>query len=136
MTMPQHATRGFMALLTVIVLGAASLLMAVASARIGLDELEAGYVENGGQEVLAAADGCLEEALRRLVIDENYGLPTAPINLIIGSSSCIIEVADQGGGGRVVTVTAVRGDFTKKIEATLAVVGGVVTLNSWQEKSD
>src|SRR3989338_4977442 len=90
---PNHS-KGFSALLTVLIIGVVALAMAYSSSMLGLGELDLGYTAQKGGEAFSAADGCLEEAMRRLRLDAGY---TGSLVLQVGSNSCTITVNGLGG---------------------------------------
>lgn len=120
--------RGATAILTVVIIGAAALIMAVAASYLGLGELDMGYVSQKGGETFAVADGCAEEALRHLRINTSYTGDT----LSLGGGSCIISIS-TAGADRTITVTSTIGDFNKSLEINLTLSGDVITINSWSE---
>jgi hypothetical protein len=124
--------KGFVALMTIVIVSAAALIIAYSASFLGLGELDMGYVEYRGSEAYYIADGCMEEALERLRLDASY---TGSI-LSMTNGSCIMSVV-TGGGISTTTITASTTDsYHKKLESVTAVSGGVVTINSWEEKTD
>lgn len=122
--------RGAAALLTIVIIGAASLIMAISVAQLGLGELEMGYIEGKGSAALAFADGCGEEALVRLRKDSTY---TGEI-LTLDDKSCTIVVTGSGAD-RTVFSTATVGSYTKKIQMQITLNSSAITINSWSEVS-
>ncbi|MFH1089109.1 MAG: hypothetical protein V1716_01645 [Candidatus Uhrbacteria bacterium] len=122
--------RGAAALLTIVIIGAASLIMAISAAQLGLGELEMGYTEGKGSAVLSFADGCGEEALARLRKNSAYTGET----LTVGDRSCIITVTG-GGAERTVASVATIGSYTKKIQMQITLNNSVITINNWSEVS-
>jgi len=120
--------RGMAALIIVLVIGATALILALSSSFLGLGELDMGFTSQKGGEVTSLADGCMEEALRQIQLAANYSGET----LNLAENSCIIDVQTDGDS-RIITVTAVMGDFGEKIEANVTFNDGVITLNSWQK---
>lgn len=131
---------GFSALLTVLIIGVAALTMAYSASLLGLGELELGYTAQKGGEAFYAADGCLEETLRRLRLNANYGVGAGIISLTIGNNSCTITIDDLGGNQRQIIVKGESKGYYKKIRAVATValqpVLNIVTINSWEERSD
>ncbi|MFH1661925.1 MAG: hypothetical protein ABIA02_02420 [Candidatus Falkowbacteria bacterium] len=123
--------RGMAALLTVVIIAAATLIMAFNASLLGLGELDMGYTSQKGAEASSIADGCVEEAMRRLRLDSNYSGGT----LNIGSGSCIIGIVADGNN-RTITVTGTAQEFHKKIQATATLSGSDTALNTWQEISE
>lgn len=128
--------KGVAALLTIVIVAAAALIMAYSSSLLGLGELDLGYTSQKSSEAFAVADGCMEETLRRIRLDTNYGVGVGDINLTVSNGSCIINVKDLGGNQRRITITGTSGDYNKKIEAEITLSGNVIAIDSWQEKSD
>lgn len=124
--------RGLAALLTVVIVGAAAFIMAFSSSILGLGELDQGYVESRGEEALSIADGCTDEAFRRIILNTGY----SGGNITTENGSCIINVVPSGSN-RTITVTASTTDnYYGKIETNITLSGNDITLNSWEEKSD
>ncbi|MBD3311545.1 MAG: hypothetical protein GF349_03545 [Candidatus Magasanikbacteria bacterium] len=121
-------SRGVAALLTIVIVGAAALIMAYSTSVLGLGELEMGYSSQKGDQALLLADGCIEEALNRLRLDAGY----TGSNLYLGDGSCIIGVSGVGGS-RVIFATGTVDIYTKviRVEATLS--GSNVDVTTWEE---
>ncbi len=106
--------QGAAAILTVVIVGAATLLMAYSASLLGLGELEMGYLAQKGEEAFYVADGCVQEAMHRLRKDSGY----SGSSLNLGNGSCIISVAGSGSE-RAITVTGTLGVHTKTISTDL-----------------
>lgn len=120
--------RGIAAMITIVVVGVAALIMAYSASFLGLGELDMGYTAQKGTQSFVLADGCIEEALYRLKLDNTYTGDT----LSIDENSCIITVSGAGSN-RTVSATATVGDFTRDISADVTITGGVVTIDSWND---
>ena len=120
---------GIAALLTIVIIGAASLIMAYSASILSLGDLELGFDSQKGSQAFALADGCMEEAMRRLEIDDLYVGGT----LSIGDNSCIIVISSSGSD-RTILVTSEVDIYHKKIEAQVTLSSGELVLNSWEEK--
>ncbi len=119
---------GVAALLTVVIVAAATLIMSYSASLLGLGELDMGYTSSLGAEAFSVADGCMEEAFRRIRLDTNYNGGS----LGLGSGTCIIGVV-ANGNNRTITVTGTVLEYNKKIEANLILSGNVITIDSWEE---
>ncbi len=122
---------GFAVMIAIIVIGAATLIMAYSSSILSMGELELGYYSEKGEEAFAVADGCMEESMRRLRIDSGYS--GGILNL--GSGSCTISISPSGSD-RIITVTGTVDNYNKKIEANITLSGNDIILNSWEELSN
>lgn len=122
--------KGAAALFTVIIVSATVLIMAYSASVLGLGELELGYTSQRGAETFHLADGCMEEAMRRLRLDTNY--TTSTLNL--DSGSCIITVSGAGSN-RTIVVNSTVENYNKKIQSDVTLNGNVITVDSWEELS-
>lgn len=120
--------KGAAALLTVLIIGASSLVMAYTASQLGWGELEMGYDNYRGKQTLSLAEGCANEALQRLKFDPSYGGD----NLSLGSGSCIITVTESGND-RSIAVTATAFDYTRELDINITLDNGDIIINSWQE---
>ncbi|MSR76270.1 MAG: hypothetical protein EXS68_01610 [Candidatus Ryanbacteria bacterium] len=128
---------GVAALFIIVVVGSSALLMAVGASLLGMSELTSGFVTARGQEALALADGCLEEALER--IRYNSALDEASIENnepLYALGSCTIEMTDIPGPYIQLEITATIDGYYKKIVGVIdpAVEGN--QLVSWTEASN
>jgi len=124
--------KGMAALLTVVIVGAATLLMAFSAIILGLGELEMGYASQQGEETFQVANGCLEESLLRLRINSttyNGGI------LNLGSGSCIIGISGTGNE-RLIMVTGTVGDYNKYLQVKVDLEGGEARIGDWKETSN
>jgi len=128
--------RGVVALFLIVLIAAASFIMAYGSALLGVGELDMGYVASRGREAFANADGCAEDALRRLRYDTGYtgGTYTLP------NGGCVIIIT-TAGSTRTLSVTAnVADTYFKAIQVDVtvggdSVTGTIITVDSWKEIS-
>ncbi|MCK5591230.1 MAG: hypothetical protein KAI72_04670 [Candidatus Pacebacteria bacterium] len=124
----QKDQKGIAAILTVIIISAATLIMAFNSSLLGLGELELGYTSQKSGEAMAVADSCVEESLRRLRLDSSYAGGVLNVN----SDSCVINIV-VAGANRTIVAESTVGEYHKKIQVEATLSGRDVTVNSWQE---
>lgn len=120
--------QGVAALLTVIIIAAATITMAFTASLLGLGELELGYISQKSSETLSVADSCAEDTLRRLRLDLNYSGGM----LNVGDGSCIINITPDGDN-RTIIVESVIEKYYKKIQVEATLSGSNTAINSWQE---
>ncbi len=126
---------GVAALLTIIIVSAATLIMAYNASLLGLGELDMGYASQKGGEALSMADGCVEDAFWRLRLDSAY----SGGNMTVSDGSCIINILANGNDRVISVIASTTGDYYKKIEANITLSSDtipLITINSWEEKSD
>jgi hypothetical protein len=120
---------GIALILVVIIVGAAALIIALNIALLGLGELDQGYTSQKGGEAFSFADGCMEETLRRLRIDNTYSGGT----LNLPNGNCIINVTSNGDNRIIITTSTVH-SHSKVLQMDVDMDGSnVITVNSWQE---
>jgi hypothetical protein len=119
---------GVVAMLVVVIICAVALLMSVGAARLGLGEMESGFVAQKSDQTLNAGEGCMEEALERLRKDSSY----TGGNLNIYEGSCIITVV-ANGAARTITTSVTAGEYNKKIQVSATLGGAAIIINSWSE---
>ena len=128
---------GMIALLLVVVIGAAAFVMAYASTFLGIGDLTMSYNSNRGAEVYSLADGCVETALENFRNDPiNYIGQT----LFFSGGSCIITVSGSGAD-RIISAAAASDNYTSIIDAAAAFSTGaygenIITINSWTEREN
>lgn len=123
---------GIAALFTIVVIGSAVLLMSYASIMRGIGELDMGFTAQRGGESFALADGCVEEALRRLRL--NPGITSISLSSVSGT--CTAAITSSGNQRSIIATAIVDGAYYKRIQVTLTLSGNVITsIDSWQEVS-
>lgn len=129
---------GFAMLMVVVIIAASMLIMAYNASLFGMGESDLGFTNQKGGEALAVAEACNDEVLRRIRIDNNYGVGAGNINLSIGTNSCIINVS-ANSFSRTILITGTAGQFNKKIQTDITISGvnsDIITVNRWQERTD
>jgi len=132
----KNRKEGIAALLVVVVVSAVVLTMAFGAAMTGIGELDMGFTVSKGMTAFAFADGCMEEALRRLRIDKSW--PSALLS--VDGGSCIMFNVDNAdinppNDRRTILVVGSDGTYFSFIEAVVDVldIGNVVTIQTWKE---
>src|SRR3989339_564366 len=83
--------------------------------------------------VVIISEGCVEEALRRIQIDNSYTVSNFPLS--IGSESCIISVEDNIGQ-KIITIVGNTDNYYKKIRVIISIVGEEIAIQSWEELTE
>jgi hypothetical protein len=126
--------RGVAMLIVVVVISATALIMALGSTMLGIGEADSGYTVSKGEEAFSIADGCMEEALEHLRVDNTYSSGT----LTLPNGSCTITISGAGSSRTVVVLGTTSDSYNKKIQATatLSPSNRSLSVTSWQEKTD
>lgn len=121
--------KGMAALLTVVIIGVATVIMSVSASLLSIGELDMGYTSSKAGEVFYLTDACMEETLRRIQLDSGYSANNN--TLLMGAGSCIINIVAVGSN-RVVTSEGVLGEYRQKIQVNLMILNKKITINNWQ----
>jgi len=117
------SSRGFIALLSVIIIGAILLIVGLATASLGQSQLQVAAGTNEEHRTRDYAAACLEEAILRLKRNETTPFPYYPavVPLPDVAAACSITAMTGSGTARTVNVTSSTvGFFTKSVVVNLA----------------
>ncbi len=121
---------GMGAILIVVVVCAATLIMACGASLISTNENDLVYLDSLANNTMIMAEGCAEDILQRINLDpsltlNNYELP-------IGAGSCIINLTSDANK-RIMVVNAKNISFYKTLEIKMTLNGSLITIDSWEE---
>lgn len=120
--------KGYIAITTVLLISAITLMIAVTVTLISISEGQSSLASSKGEERLNFVEGCMEDAILKIRNSASYagGTTTTP------DGNCTILVSKVGS---VYTVTASPVDLTylKKVQAVVTRGASTVTITSWQE---
>lgn len=127
--------KGFIALVSILVISAVALTVSVSIALLGVGEASSSLSFKKGQESLKVAESCIEEALIRLRDNASYDPAGASTTLPDLAGSCTIDVSGTGVNRTIdVTSTISAGpDYTKKIQVTAKRAGNSINITGWAE---
>jgi hypothetical protein len=121
---------GYIALLAVLVVGAAATAIALVLLSSGADSQRSGLVEQRSKQARALSVACAEEALQQ--IHDNIAFSgTNPLSL--GQGSCTYVVTVLTGTTRSIASTGTVGNVVKKVQAYVTLSSSNLTITSWQE---
>lgn len=126
---------GFVALLTIIVIAAMTLLVSLNASLLGLGELDLGYTSQKGGEVYAIADGCAEESLRRFRLDTSY----TGGSITTKNGSCIIEIIATAPNATSTVTASTMSLYYKTVQVAFEYTNEArpaLTILSWAEQSN
>lgn len=126
----QHSQSGYVALLSVLILGAVATSVGIALLVSGTDSQRASLVEQQSKQARAAAVACAEEALQTIHDTTTY---TGSNNLTLSSSSCSYTVTNNGGASRTILATGTAGNVVKKVQVYVTIGASSISVTSWQE---
>ncbi|MDP2656076.1 MAG: hypothetical protein Q8P11_00740 [bacterium] len=121
---------GFITLISVLVVGAVGVAIAVSLLLLGLGSSRTSFALEQSDQAKALNNACAEEALQQIADSTAY---TGSGNLALGHGSCIYTVTSQGGGNRTVTTSGTVGTIVRKSTIIITAVNPSITITSWQE---
>ncbi|MBI4273034.1 hypothetical protein HY621_04250 [Candidatus Uhrbacteria bacterium] len=125
--------KGASVLIAILIMSGALVLIALASISQSIGELDLSYSSSKGNEALWLAEGCSQETLRRIRMNQSYGIGAGVITLTTSSGSCTIQITDLGSGNRRILSMATAATATKQIQVEFSLNGSVITITSWME---
>lgn len=132
---------GFIALITVIIVSAITLIVAATTIFLGTSESLLGFSADQSHETFQIGESCMEEALFRLKQEQVYAGET----IFLGNGSCVITITGTGGKNstRVIvassTVSTPLASFTRRITASTTQISNAddnattTDLTRWRE---
>lgn len=121
---------GMTLLISVLVLGAVTIVVGAGIAVRGIEEVDVGRSTVQTAEALAAADGCVEVAMLQL----KRGVAFTGTTLPIGDGVCHVRVSGSSSSYAVVASGTVL-QWTREIRAGITMSGSVIQELIWEEPS-
>jgi hypothetical protein len=127
-----RSQNGYIALITMLVVGAASLAIALTLLVNGTDSQRAGLVAQQSAGARGLADACMEEALQQMHDNSAF---TGTNSITLGKGTCSYTITNNGGNNRTVDVTGTVSNVVRKIQAHVTINTSDISVTSWQEVS-
>lgn len=123
---------GYVALLSVLIVGAAATAIALTLLLTGTDSQKSSLVTQRSMQARSLATACAEEALQQMHDDTAF---TGTDTLNIGQGSCTYTVTNTGGTNRIIDASGTVGDVVRKIQVYATIETLSISITSWQEVS-
>lgn len=125
--------RGYIALVSVIVVGAVgvAIMLSIMLSGISTTKTDFAIQQSGSAKVLASS--CGEEALQKIL---ETGTTSSNATILIGSGTCSYTITSQNGQNITINATALIGTITSKVKIVIATTTPAILLSSWQEVGD
>lgn len=120
---------GYVALMAVLIVGAASLAISTALLSAGTDSQRRALVVQ--QSVLARnmAAACAEDALETIHDNTSY---TGTTNVTLGTN-CSYTVTNLGGSSRRIDASGSAGNVVRRVQVHVTIGASSISVTSWQE---
>lgn len=119
-------TRGYITLVSVLVVGAIGASVAVSMLGLGLASSRTGLAYQQLQQARALADACAEEALLQVRTTTTTG------SLALSSGQCTYVITTQGQDS-IINATGTVNTVVRKVRLTVSTVTSPVVIASWVE---
>lgn len=124
---------GFVALISVLVVGAAGVAVAVSLLLLGVGAARTSIAAIQSQQGKSLANACAEEALERVREKTSF---TGNETIALGLGTCNFAVTSQGGENRTVTASGTVGGVVRKTKIIINKINPTIQVVSWQEVAD
>lgn len=128
-----QANKGYIVLITVLLVGAVGAAIAVSVIWLGLGRGKSSLALEQSNQAKALANACTEEALQQ-IRDSTAFTGTGSLN--VGQGTCSYTVTAGVGENRTITSSGTVGTIIRKVKVLISVINPSITVTSWQEVVD
>lgn len=134
MTKEKIMQKGYIALITVLIVMAVVVVSASTVAYLAIGEAQSGFALFKGEDALNFVEGCTEDALYKTRANSSFGEPVGtPIVLTRPEGTCLVTVVSKVGNTWTVDVTRQATKYKRTIRAVFDRLPTGITLTSWKE---
>jgi len=124
---------GYVALMAVLMIGAAATAIALGLLVGGTDSQRSTLVAQQSAQARSAANACAEEALQVMHDTTSY---VGTSNLTLATGACSYTVSSTGASTRIIDTTGTVGDVVRRVKIYVTITSSSLSITSWQEVSD
>lgn len=121
---------GYVALISVLIIGAVSLAVASALLITGADAQQENLARQQSAKARQAAAGCIDEALQQIHDAPAF---TGTASITIAGTQCTYTVTNTGASTRTIDASSTSGIAIRKIQAYATIGASSLSISSWQE---
>jgi len=125
--------KGYVALVTVLLVGAVGLSIAISLILIGIGQTRSSDSLDNLNQARALANACIEDALQEIRNSESF---VGTGNLAMDNGNCNYTVIDQGGENREIQAVGTVGAINRKVKVNIDSIYPKINIVTWQELSD
>ncbi|MFS8130467.1 MAG: hypothetical protein ACMG57_00660 [Candidatus Dojkabacteria bacterium] len=126
-----HKKRGYVTLLSVIILGAISILVLTTTMVIDTESIYATDVLDQGKQAKAYADSCAERAID--LLKQNTAYVGGETYTLTGGTCTVNTLTGTGNSNRTFTTLGVFENSTRRVSVSVTTVNPTTVIGSWQE---
>lgn len=131
-TMSNSSAGGYVALITVMIVGAVAAAVSTALLLTGVDSQRASLVTQQSAQARSLVVACVEEALQQIHDSTAF---TGTNNLSLGQGTCSYTVTNTGGSNRTIDASGTVGSVVRKNQVYVTIGSSSISITSWQEVS-
>ncbi len=124
---------GYVALLSVLIVGAVALATATVVLVGGSDSQRESLAEQQNVQARNLATACGEDALQQM--HDNTAYTATNVQLTLGQGTCVYTVTNTGGSSRTIDATGTVGNIVRKIKVYVTINATSISVTAWQEVS-
>lgn len=121
---------GYVALLSVLITGAASIAIALALLMTGTDAQKSVLVTQQSAQARGLATSCAEEALQQIHDATSF---TGTNSLVLGQGNCNYTVTNTGGNNRTIDASGTVDGVVRRVRIYATITASSISITSWQE---
>lgn len=121
---------GYVAILSILIIGAVSLAIASALLIGGADSQREILALQQSTQARNLATSCGEEAMQQIHDNTTF---TGTNSLSLGAGNCTYTVTNPGGTSRTILATGIVGDATRSVQISATVGVSAISVVSWQD---
>jgi len=129
----KEVNRGYIALISVIVIAAIGSALMISLIASGIDASKTDFSLQQAGSARSLASSCAEEALQKIL---ETSTTTGIGNLTIASGTCSYLITSINGQNITINATGLLGTVTRKIKVVIATTTPGISLSSWEEVAD
>ena len=119
--------KGYVAVSTVIVVGAVVLAIGISVIMNGINEVQSAFAETQQEKALALVNACARDGMIRL--NKNN---TIPASIVLPEGSCTVTINSHTGSSWDITFSGTFNGYTKSVRIT-ATRSSTIVINSWKQ---
>ncbi|MDP3962890.1 MAG: hypothetical protein Q8Q39_00105 [bacterium] len=130
MLQPVSDKKGFITLISVLVVSAVGLSIALSLLLLGLGSSQTSFALAQSMQARSLANACAEESLRRVKNSLSF---SGTSSLTFFGGTCTYSVANIGAQSRTITISGAVGTIVRKVSISISQITPFINVVSWQE---
>ncbi len=131
MRVKTKAQSGYIALMFVLIVGAAATAISLTLLMVGTDRQREAGLSAQSSQARGLANACADEAMQQ--IHDNIAFSTNSGALSLGAGNCTYTVTVVTGTTRTVTATGTVGNVVRNVQISVTIGTSSISVTSWQE---